>query len=164
MQHAICIAWFICIWSFVVTYGPTVPVQLSIVHCPRRGTMRLHTLWGMKAENICIAFTCINWSDICRYCWRSEMLYKLLWLLEEMRWYWLYWDYWVLYLQVFLFLIVIPVKCWLIHLVVYISRQNNLLAEMFHLTLALLNVDAWCLSRGVGSSGTLHTLLKELNN
>ena len=44
MQHAIYIAWLICIWSFVVTYGPTVPVQLSIVRCPRRGTMRLHTL------------------------------------------------------------------------------------------------------------------------
>ena len=44
MQHAICITWFICIWSLVVTYGPTVPVQLSIVRCPRRGTMRLHTL------------------------------------------------------------------------------------------------------------------------
>jgi hypothetical protein len=39
-----------------VTYGPTVPVQLSIVHCPRRGTMRLHTLRGMKAEDICITF------------------------------------------------------------------------------------------------------------
>jgi hypothetical protein len=101
MQHAICIAWFICIWSFVVTYGPTVPVQLSIVCCPRRGTMRLHTLRGMKAEDIYIAFTCIHWSDICRYCWRREVLYKLLWLFEEMRWYWLYWDYWVLYLQVF---------------------------------------------------------------
>jgi hypothetical protein len=35
---------------------------------------------------------------------------------------------------------------------------------MFHLTLALLNAGALCLSRGVGSSGTLHTLLKELNN
>jgi hypothetical protein len=32
--------------------------------------------------------------------------------------YWLYWDYWVLYLQVFLILIVIPLKCWLIQLVV----------------------------------------------
>jgi hypothetical protein len=100
-----------------VTYGPTVPVQLSIIRCPSRGTMRLHTLRGMKADNICIAFTCIHWSDICRYCWRREVLYKLLWLLEEMRWYWLHWDYWVLYLQVFLILIVIPVKCWLIHLV-----------------------------------------------
>ena len=68
MQHAIYIAWLICIWSFVVTYGPTVPVQLSIVRCPRRGTMRLHTLRGMKAEDICIAFICINWSDICKWC------------------------------------------------------------------------------------------------
>ena len=102
MQHAIYIAWLICIWSFVVTYGPTVPVQLSIVRCPRRGTMRLHTLRGMKAEDICIAFICIHWSDICRYCWRREVLYKLLWLFKEMRWYWLYWDYWVLYLQAFL--------------------------------------------------------------
>ena len=68
MQHAIYIAWLICIWSFVVTYGPTVPVQLSIVRCPRRGTMRLHTLRGMKAEDICIAFICIHWSDICRWC------------------------------------------------------------------------------------------------
>jgi hypothetical protein len=118
MQHAIRIAWFICIWSFVVTYDPTVPVQLSIIRCPRRGTMRLHTLRGMKAEDICIAFTCIHWSDICKYCWRIEVLYKLLWLFEEMRWYWLYWDYWVPYIQVFLILIVIPIKCWLIHLVV----------------------------------------------
>jgi hypothetical protein len=44
MQQAIYITWFTCIWSWVVTYGPTVPVQLSIVRCPRRGTMRLHTL------------------------------------------------------------------------------------------------------------------------
>ena len=68
MQHVIYIAWFTCIWSWVVTYGPTVPVQLSIVRCPRRGTMRLHTLRGMKAEDICIAFICIHWSDICRWC------------------------------------------------------------------------------------------------
>jgi hypothetical protein len=85
MQHAICIAWFICIWSFVVIYGPTVSVQLSIVRCPRRGTMRLHTLRGMKAEDICIAFTCIYWSDICIYCWCREVLYKLFWLL--LKWY-----------------------------------------------------------------------------
>jgi hypothetical protein len=51
-----------------VTYGPTVPVQLSIVRCPRRGTMQLHTLRGMKAEDICIAFIHIHWSDICRWC------------------------------------------------------------------------------------------------
>jgi hypothetical protein len=50
--HIHCMIHFI--WSFVVTYGPTVPVQLSIVRCPRRGTMRLHTLRGMKAEDICI--------------------------------------------------------------------------------------------------------------
>jgi hypothetical protein len=68
MQHAIYIAWLICIWSFVVTYGPTVPVQLSIVRCPRRGMMRLHTLRGMKVEDICIAFIWIHWSDICRWC------------------------------------------------------------------------------------------------
>jgi hypothetical protein len=68
MQHSIYIAWFTCIWSWVVTYGPTVPVQLSIVRCPRRGTMRLYTLRGMKAEDICIAFICIHWSDICRWC------------------------------------------------------------------------------------------------
>jgi hypothetical protein len=61
-------ACLICIWSFVVTYDPTVPVQLSIVRCPRRGTMRLHTLRGMKAEDICIAFIWIHWSDICRWC------------------------------------------------------------------------------------------------
>ena len=83
MQHAIYIAWLICIWSFVVTYGPTVPVQFSIVHYPRRGTMRLHTLRGLKAEDICIAFICILWSDICRWCgfilsevW-GEMTYTL---------------------------------------------------------------------------------------
>ena len=35
-----------------------------------------------------------------------------------------------------------------------ISRQNNQLAEMFHLTLALLNAGACCSSRGVGSSST----------
>jgi hypothetical protein len=138
MQHAIYIAWFTCIWSFVVTYGPTVLVQLSIVRCPRRGTMRLHTLrhegrghmhcihmhslkgylqmmWfytlrGMKTEDLHIAFLCIHWSDIWRYCWRKEVLYNLLWLFEEIRWYWLYWDYWVLYLQVFLILIVILLK------------------------------------------------------
>jgi hypothetical protein len=45
-----------------------------------------------------------------------------------------------------------------------ISHQNIFLAEMFHLTLALLNAGAGCLSRGVGSSGMLHTLLKEPNN
>jgi hypothetical protein len=28
MQHAIYIAWFTCIWSWVVTYGSTVPVNL----------------------------------------------------------------------------------------------------------------------------------------
>jgi hypothetical protein len=131
------IAWFTCIWSWVVTYDPTVPVQLSIVRCPGRGTMRLHTLRGMKAEDICIAFIevifaddvfytlrgmkteylhiaflCIHWSDICRYCWRREVLYNILWLFEGMRWYWLYWDYWVLYLQVFMILIVILLKCW----------------------------------------------------
>jgi hypothetical protein len=130
MQHAIYIAWFTCIWIFVVTYGPTVPVQLSIVRCPRRGTMRpcihmhslkwylqmvwFYTLRGMKAVDLHIAFLCIHWSDICRYCWRREVLYNLLWLFEEMRWHWLFWDYWVLYLQVFLISIVIPLKCWLI--------------------------------------------------
>jgi hypothetical protein len=142
MQHAIYIACFTCIWSFVVTFGPTVSVQLSIVRCPRRGTMRLHTLRGMKAEDICIeficihwsdicrwcgftlrgmkavdlhiAFLCIHWSDICRYCWHREVLYNLLWLFEEMRWHWLFWYYLVLYLQVFLISIVIPLKCWLI--------------------------------------------------
>jgi hypothetical protein len=40
----------------------------SIVCCLRRGTMRLHTLRGMKAEDICIAFICIHWSDIRRWC------------------------------------------------------------------------------------------------
>jgi hypothetical protein len=137
MQHAIYIAWFTCIWSFVVTYGPTVPVQLSIVCCPRRGTMAedicialicillkwylqmvwFYTLRGMKAEDLHIAFLCIHWSNICRYCWRSEVLYNLLWLFEEMRWHWLFWDYWVLYLQVFLISIVIPLKCWLIQFI-----------------------------------------------
>jgi hypothetical protein len=68
MQHAIYIAWLICIWSFVVTYGPTVLVQFSIVRCPSRGTMWLHTLRGMKVEDICIAFIWIHWSDICRWC------------------------------------------------------------------------------------------------
>jgi hypothetical protein len=57
-----------CIWSWVVTYGPTVPVQLSIVRCSMRGTKQLHTLRSMKAEDICIAFICIHWSDICRLC------------------------------------------------------------------------------------------------
>jgi hypothetical protein len=38
MQHVIYIAWFTCIWSFVMTYGPTVPVQLSIVRS--RGGVR----------------------------------------------------------------------------------------------------------------------------
>jgi hypothetical protein len=35
-----------------------------------------------------------------------------------------------------------------------ISRQNNSLAEMFHLTLALLNAGACCSFREVGSSST----------
>ena len=64
--------------------------------------MWFYTLRGMKIEYLHIAFLCIHWSDICRYCWRREVLYNLLWLFEEMRWYWLYWDYWVLYLQAFL--------------------------------------------------------------
>jgi hypothetical protein len=51
-------------------------------------------------------------------CWCREVLYNLFWLFEEMRWYWFYWDYWVLYLQVFLILIVILLKCWLIQFVV----------------------------------------------
>jgi hypothetical protein len=41
---------------------------ISIVRCPRRGTMWLHTLRGMKTEDICIAFICIHWSDICIWC------------------------------------------------------------------------------------------------
>ena len=45
---------------------------------------------------------------------KREVLYNLLWSFEEMRWHWLFWDYWVLYLQVFLISIVIPLKCWLI--------------------------------------------------
>jgi hypothetical protein len=36
--------------------GLTVPVQHIIVRCPRRGTMWLHTLRGMKVEVMCIAF------------------------------------------------------------------------------------------------------------
>jgi hypothetical protein len=80
--------------------------------------MWFYTLRGMKTEYLHFVFLCIHWSDICRYCWRREVLYKLLWLFKEMRWYWLYWDYWVLYLQVFLILIVILLKCWLIQLVV----------------------------------------------
>jgi len=80
--------------------------------------MWFYTLRGMRADDLHIAFLCIHWSDICRYCWRREGLYNLLWLFEEMRWYWLYWDYWVLYLQVFLISIVIPLKCCLIQFVV----------------------------------------------
>jgi hypothetical protein len=49
-----------------------------------------YTLRGMRVEDLHIAFLCIHWSDICRYCWRREVLYNLLWLFEEMRWYWLY--------------------------------------------------------------------------
>jgi hypothetical protein len=41
---------------------------------------------------------------------KREVLYNLLWSFEEMRWHWLFWDYWVLYLQVFLISIVIPFK------------------------------------------------------
>jgi hypothetical protein len=146
MQHAICIAWFTCIWSWVVTYGPTVPVQLSIVRCPRMGTMRLHTLRGMNAEDICIVFICIHWSDICRWCcfipsevWRQSTYTLHSYAYIEVifagivdagkcyttycgcsrKWDgWLYWNYWVLYLQVFLILIVILLKCWLIQFVV----------------------------------------------
>jgi hypothetical protein len=73
-----------------------------------------YTLRGMKAEDLHIALLCIHRSDICRCCWRRKVLYNLLWLFEEMRWHCLFWDYWVLYLQVFLILIVIPLKCWLI--------------------------------------------------
>ena len=74
---------------------------------------------GMKTKYLHFVFLCIHWSDICRYCWRREVLYKLLWLFKEMRWYWLYWDYWVLYLQVFLiFFIVTLLKCWWIQFVV----------------------------------------------
>jgi hypothetical protein len=65
-----------------------------------------------------LVLLCIHRSDICRFCWRREVLYNLLWLFEEIRWYWLYWDYWVLYLQVFMILIVILLKCWLIQFVV----------------------------------------------
>jgi hypothetical protein len=36
-------------------------------------------------------------------------------VVRGMRWHWLFWDYWVQYLQVFLISIVIPLKCWLIH-------------------------------------------------
>jgi hypothetical protein len=147
MQHVIYIAWFTCIWSFVVTYGPTVPVQLSVVRCPRRGTMRHHTLRGMKAEDICIAFICIHWSDICRgrgfilsQVWRQRTytLHSYAYIevifagivdagkcyttycgcLKKWDGIGLYWDYWVLYLHVFLILIVIPLKCWLIQFVV----------------------------------------------
>jgi hypothetical protein len=116
--------------------------------------MWFYTLRGMKTEDLHIAFLCIHWSDICRYCWHREVLYNLLWLFEEMRWYWLYWDYWVLYLLVFMILIVILLECWLIQVVVSISRQNNLLAELFHLTLALLSAGACYSSRGVGSGST----------
>ena len=45
---------------------------------------------------------------------KREVLYNLLWLFEVMRWHWLFCHYWVLYLQVFLISIVIPLKCWLI--------------------------------------------------
>jgi hypothetical protein len=76
------------------------------------------SLRGMKTEYLHFALLCIHWSDICSFCWRREVLYNLLWLFEEMRWYWLYWDYWVLYLQVFFILIVILLKCWLIQFVV----------------------------------------------
>jgi hypothetical protein len=147
MQHAIYIAWFTCIWNFVVTYGPTVPVQLSIVRCPRRGTMRLHTLRGMKAENICIAFICIHWSDICRGCgfilsqvWRQRTytLHSYVYIeviftgiVDAGKCYTTYcacskkWDG-IGYIRTigfyiytyFLILIVIPLKCWLIQFVV----------------------------------------------
>jgi hypothetical protein len=30
---------------------------LSIIHCPRRGVMQLHTLHGMQVEVICIALS-----------------------------------------------------------------------------------------------------------
>jgi hypothetical protein len=91
MQHAIYIAWFTCIWSFVMTYGPTVPVQLSCVRCPRRGTMRLHTLRGMKAEDICIAFIEVIFAeDVVLYSHRYEgrgpthciPMYTLKWYLQ----------------------------------------------------------------------------------
>jgi hypothetical protein len=51
----------------------TKPVQLSIVRCPRRGTMRLHTLRGMKAEDICIAFIEVIFAeDVVLYSHRYE--------------------------------------------------------------------------------------------
>jgi hypothetical protein len=40
--------------------------------------MWFYTLRGMKADDIHIAFLCIHWSDICRNCWRREVLYNLL--------------------------------------------------------------------------------------
>jgi hypothetical protein len=43
-----------------MAYGPTVSVQHNTICCPRRGTMRLHSLRGMKAEVMCIAFICIH--------------------------------------------------------------------------------------------------------
>jgi hypothetical protein len=54
------------------SYGPTVPVR-----CPRRGTMRLHILRGMKAEVI-IAF-----ADICTHevYMKCDITMLLLWFI-----------------------------------------------------------------------------------
>jgi hypothetical protein len=107
-----------------------------------------YTLRGMKEVDLHIAFLCIHWSDICRYCWRREVLYNLSWLFEEMICHWLFWDYWVLYLQVFPIPIVIPLKCWLIHFFwfKYLVKTIHLL-RCFHITLALLNVGTWFMLR-----------------
>jgi len=144
--HAYCIilSYFeVMSWS----YGPTVPVQISIVRCPRRGTMRLHILRGMKAKVACIACICIHWS-YCR-CYirselviqsgivvREEMIFDIFQLLNSLSW------------SISLINCGSPLNWWLLQLVVQIACQNTLLAEIFYLTLALLNAGTWWLSRG----------------
>jgi len=98
---AACHAYCIILSHFEVmswSYGPTVPVQLSIVRCPRRGTVRLHTLRGVKAEVTCIAFICIHWSD------KLQMLtkrsdYTTFCGCSKGDGILIYWNYWILRLE-----------------------------------------------------------------
>ena len=52
-------------WSVLVDYVIDLwsrPYRYSIVRCPRRGTMQLHTLLGMKAVDMNMHCICILWT------------------------------------------------------------------------------------------------------
>jgi hypothetical protein len=130
--HAHCII-YLAFWSYVVILWSDRIHTFSIVCCPRRGTIRLHILRGMKAEAI-LAFVVICTHEVYMKCGIAMLL---LWFLPARCGN-------QVCCMLYSCCTFIIRRLWN-HVVVkqcsYVVKQFDiiLLAEMCHLTLALLN-------------------------